>query len=167
MTGLFSIGYERTELADFLETLRQRKIDTLLDVRELPLSRRKGFSKSALREALTEYGIGYRHERQLGSPKAIRHRLYQDRDYEVFFRDFGEHLEAQWKLLKQLAEELTGNVALMCYEQDFRTCHRSAVIDALSELLGVKPTHLKVDGHGQRQARHAAHSDPGKGLSPA
>jgi len=38
MTGLFSIGYERTELTDFLETLRRRKIDTLLDVRELPLS---------------------------------------------------------------------------------------------------------------------------------
>ena len=34
--------------------------------------------KHDLPKILAGHGIGYRHERQLGSPKAIRHRLYQD-----------------------------------------------------------------------------------------
>ncbi|MHB8473742.1 MAG: hypothetical protein ACYDC8_13035 [Gammaproteobacteria bacterium] len=43
MKKLFTIGYEGTALDDFMRTLKAAKIDGLLDVRELPMSRRKGF----------------------------------------------------------------------------------------------------------------------------
>ena len=56
---VWTIGYERASLDDVVGALRAAGIRTLLDVRELPLSRRAGFSKSPLRAALQEAGIDY------------------------------------------------------------------------------------------------------------
>lgn len=160
---LFTLGYEGADLGDFLATLTQHNIDLLLDVRELPLSRRKGFSKTALSEALAGCGIGYRHERRLGSPKPVRQRLYRDGNYKTFFRDFGKHLKQQRDLLEELAEELTGNVVLVCYEKDYRTCHRTAVAEALAALTDAVPQHLDVIEHEPAQA----YPDLSQSLSPA
>ena len=99
MQQLFTIGYEGAELDDFLAVLKAAGTDVLLDVRELPISRRRGFSKNALKTALAEAGIDYRHEKQLGSPKDVRHRLREDWDYNRFFRDFNKHLKKQMALL--------------------------------------------------------------------
>src|SRR5687768_10512584 len=112
MKRLYTIGYEGAALEDFLATLNQANIDVLLDVRELPMSRRKGFSKTALATALAQHDINYRHEKQLGSPKTIRHKLREDGDYKTFFRAFNRHLQKQNEILLELTEELSGNVAL-------------------------------------------------------
>ena len=139
---LYTIGYEGMELHSFIGTLRAFEVDLLLDVRELPASRKRGFSKTALREALESSGIAYRHERPLGTPKAIRHQVRVDGDYKKFFRAFGRHLAKQEDLLEQLAEELDGNIALMCWEHDFTTCHRLPVAKRLEALTGRKSIHL-------------------------
>ena len=166
MKKLFTIGYEGTALDDFMSALKTARIDVLLDVRELPISRRKGFSKTALGTALSEAGITYRHEKQLGSPKTIRHRLREDGNYLRFFREFDRHLVEQSALLDTLAEELRGNVALMCYEKDHEECHRRSVADALAELLGKTPIHLGVDDHA-RETSKAARPYPRQGVSAA
>jgi uncharacterized protein (DUF488 family) len=147
MKKLYTIGYEGAALKDFVHTLKAARVDVLLDVRELPLSRRKGFSKNALGSALAAAGIGYRHEKALGSPKAIRDQLRAAGNYPRFFRAFGKHLSAQSALLETLAGQLTGNVALMCYEKDHQKCHRHSVANALAELAGNTPIHLQVDDH--------------------
>ena len=48
MTELATIGYEGSAIEDFIATLKLANIEILLDVREIPLSRKKGFSKNAL-----------------------------------------------------------------------------------------------------------------------
>ncbi|MFE8647172.1 DUF488 family protein [Sphingomonas sp. NCPPB 2930] len=158
MHGLLTIGYEGASLQDFIETLKGASVNTLLDVRELPLSRRKGFSKRALAEALEAHGIAYRHERDLGSPKAIRHQLHDDQDYEQFFNAFTDYLKSQRPLLNRLASELTGCVALMCFERDPTTCHRSIVAKQLASLTKLNTRHLGVkDGiAGQRTCAGAS-----------
>ena len=166
MKKLFTIGYEGADLKDFLETLIDAKVDLLLDVRELPISRRKGFSKTALGQSLERHGIIYRHEKQLGSPKTIRHRLREDGNYPRFFRDFDRHLNKQWDLLEVLADELKGNVVLMCYERDHEGCHRRSVADALAELLNKTPIHLGVDTDA-REALDTSYPNLGQGFSPA
>ena len=149
MKGLFTIGYEGVSLDDFLATLENSAIDVLLDIREFPVSRRKGFSKNALSEALAEVDINYRHERSLGSPKAIRHKFRVDGNHQAFFRAFDRHLLRQNSLLQELAEGLKGNVVLMCYEKDHIQCHRSSVAKALAEISGLEPTHLEVKPNEQ------------------
>ena len=167
MKQLFTIGYEGAVLEDFLITLDKANIDVLLDVRELPISRRKGFSKTALAEALVERDIDYRHEKQLGSPKTIRHKLREDGDYKAFFQAYNRHLKRQGKILLKLTEELSGNVALMCYEKDHARCHRISVVDALSEILELTPVHLEVNYNASRKARQTTYSDLSQSLSPA
>jgi uncharacterized protein (DUF488 family) len=155
MKKLYTIGYEGANLDDFVETLRAAKIDVLLDIREIPISRRRGFSKTALGQVIEASGIAYRHERQLGSPKAIRHRLREDGNYDRFFREFKRYLDKQWDLLEALTQELKGNVALMCFEKDHADCHRHSVAEALSKLLGKTPIHLGVGDHAREASKEA------------
>jgi len=153
MKKLFTIGYEGTAINDFIQELKKANVNVLLDVRELPMSRRKGFSKTALGNSLTKAGIRYQHEKKLGSPKKIRHQLREDGNYSRFFKSFGKHLSEQSALLETLACELKGNVALMCYEKHHEECHRHSVANALADLLGKTPIHLGVDDNARKTSK--------------
>lgn len=157
MKNIMTIGYEGSSIDDFLATLVKAKVNVLLDVREIPVSRRKGFSKKALAEHVASVGIAYRHERDLGSPKEIRHQLHADGDYTTYFRSFSKYIESQRPLLEELACELDGNVALVCYERDPATCHRSVVAKRLELMTGLTTKHLGVQvGSGEKRARTSA-----------
>ena len=67
-TRIVSIGYQGRTPAELLRLLAAERVTRLLDVRELPLSRRKGFSKTALRDRLERAGIEYRHLPAAGNP---------------------------------------------------------------------------------------------------
>jgi uncharacterized protein (DUF488 family) len=164
---LLTIGYEGADPADFLATLDLLGVTTLLDIREIAMSRRRGFAKTALREGLASVGIDYRHEPRLGSPKAIRYQLREDSDYPRFFREFGRYLTTQAELLEALAEELDGTIALLCYERDHTQCHRRAVADALSAITGIQPKHQGVQGYAQRQAATRTRAHSGQSLPTA
>jgi len=162
-----TIGYEGASVEDFLSTLTAAGVTTLLDIREIAGSRRRGFAKTALRANLTSIDIAYRHEPRLGSPRAIRHRLRETGSYERFFLDFDRYLGTQQALLKQLAAELTGSVVLLCYERDYHECHRKSVAAAFSEITGLKPKHMGVQPHGTVEARAHARAHPGQSIPAA
>ena len=68
-----SIGYERhRHAAEFSALLRDAQVERVIDVRELPISRRRGYAKTALSESLAQEGIEYVHMRGLGNPKPFR-----------------------------------------------------------------------------------------------
>jgi uncharacterized protein (DUF488 family) len=132
LSRLVTVGYEGISLTAFLATLKAAGVTLVLDVRELPSSRRKGFSKSPLSQALSKIGIGYRHERALGAPRQMRHRLREDGDLRQYFSDFREYLATQDAILDGLAGQLSGCVALLCFERNPAECHRSVVAAALA-----------------------------------
>ena len=45
---VFTIGYEGLDIDTFMSLLGQHGIETIVDIRELLLSRKRGFSKRAL-----------------------------------------------------------------------------------------------------------------------
>ena len=59
-----------------------------MDVRELPLSRKKGFSKSAFCAALSAHGMAYLHAPALGFPKPIRNQYKADGNWQTYTREF-------------------------------------------------------------------------------
>ncbi len=69
---LFTIGYEGRDIDEFVSLLKDNGITRLIDVREIPFSRKKGFSKSRLNERLQNENIDYVHIKALGSPSEIR-----------------------------------------------------------------------------------------------
>jgi uncharacterized protein (DUF488 family) len=161
---IFTIGYEGATVDGFVATLKRAGITRVLDVRELPLSRRRGFSKSALSALLAGVGVEYQHERALGAPRHIRHRLREDRNLARYFVDFREYLGTLSVLLDALAHRLTGSVALLCYERDPKECHRSVVADALAKRLNGRVQHLHVS-HDVEQAPHAPRAHSRQSLS--
>jgi len=67
-TKVISIGYERRSIEELIYLLKTNHVTKLLDIRELPLLRKKGSSKKALAVHLEQVGIGYIHLRQAGNP---------------------------------------------------------------------------------------------------
>jgi uncharacterized protein (DUF488 family) len=136
---LFTVGYEGLEIEGVLSLLSNLGIETLVDVRELPLSRKRGFSKNALAERLALSGIGYLHMRELGCPRAIRNRYREDRDWSRYTNDFLNYLTTQSSAVSELSERVQrSNCALLCFEADHRMCHRSMVANAVHDLCGAE-----------------------------
>jgi uncharacterized protein (DUF488 family) len=134
-TKLYTVGYEGLTQGEFIDILNAHNITVLIDVRELPLSRKRGFSKNVLNEGLEEVGIAYLHLRPLGAPRAVRHALRDTGDWETYELEFLRHLADQRESLDQVAAEVANaRVCLMCFEEDFSVCHRSLVAARMVEL---------------------------------
>ena len=58
---LFTVGYEGRKPNDLFASLQRCGVDLLIDVRDVPISRKSGFSKNALADGLASAGIGYLH----------------------------------------------------------------------------------------------------------
>ena len=136
---LWTIGYGgRRDPAALLEPLVEAGVERLVDVRQLPLSRRPGFSKRALAAATEEAGLIYLHVRELGTPGPIRALFRTKRDLEEGQRRYREHLEDPEVsiALEGLAADLPrARHALMCVEAEPDGCHRALLAAALVERL--------------------------------
>jgi len=131
---IFTIGYEATTVAEFIAALQQAEVTRVIDVRALPLSRRPGFSKSALRAALGEAGIDYVHLRALGTPADGRAAARAGRQADLE-RIYASQLElpeaiAQGAQMLALAEEQPS--ALLCFEREPAGCHRNLLLQAVA-----------------------------------
>lgn len=128
---LFHIGYEGLSFDEFLTYLKYYHISAVVDVRNSPVSRKKGFSKTVLSNNLAEQDIEYIHLQKLGTPKPLRDKLYKDHDYEEFFPAYREYLLSHTDELDSLLDIVNSmqNVLLLCYEKDPERCHRSIVAE--------------------------------------
>ena len=137
---LFGLGYAGRDLGDFVDLLRDNGVTVLVDVRLNAVSRKRGFSKNALRDALGAAGIAYRHARALGNPKGDRDAFRADdpaaRERLRALLRAGDESSAELARLATLAA--TERVAVLCVERDHTTCHRQVVLD----LLPGEPVHL-------------------------
>jgi len=154
--SIFTIGYEGLDIDQFIKLLKLGKVDTVVDIRELPLSRKRGFSKNGLREILQANGLGYRHIVALGCPKQIRNQYREDGDWSRYKRDFKRYLSSQRAVVAELSGiALESHCALLCFEADYQMCHRSMVADAVRQNCGLQVNHLqasdlKTSGPAQR-----------------
>jgi len=145
---IYTLGYEGLDSHSFTATLLTEGIQTVVDVREVPISRKPGFSKTALSKLLTELGIAYLHEAALGCPKTVRNQYRVDGDWHRYCRGFLAHLRTQMEAITGLAQQVqTSRCALICFEADFRYCHRTMVADALSAQTNLPVQHLKATTH--------------------
>jgi len=138
MQPIHTLGYEGASIDEVIHTLKAAGVELLLDIREAPISRKKFFNKRLLRETLEEAGLGYHHERRIGTPKPLRDRVKVDKDHDAFFRDYHAHLAEQHAVLEELVTLIgTRRAALLCYERDPNTCHRLAVAEVMIRDFGV------------------------------
>jgi uncharacterized protein (DUF488 family) len=147
---VYTIGHGRRPAEELVETLLEARVETLVDVRRFPGSRRNPqFGQTALESTLRDAGIVYRHAVALGG------RLRGEPGEERFpclrvaaFRSYAARMgspEWQAALAAALAEPAP---CLMCAETDWHRCHRRLI----SELLvarGHEVVHLIRPGQRQ------------------
>lgn len=139
---IFTIGYEGATVGDFIAALTSAGVERVIDVRAVPNSRRPGFSKTPLRNALAEAGIDYIHLRALGTPADGRAaaRAGRHEELEKIYAGQLELPEAIAEGAQMLALAAEKPSALLCYEREPEHCHRTLLLDAVAP--DAEVTHL-------------------------
>jgi uncharacterized protein (DUF488 family) len=134
---LYTIGHSTRPWEEFLAVLQAHAIQTLVDIRAFPASRRfPQFGKDKLKEALEKHKISYRWMPALGghrppsldpSPNtALRSQAF--RNYADYMLS-PEFVQAARELVS-LAE--ASRTACLCAEKHYQQCHRRLVSDWLA-----------------------------------
>ncbi|KGD06903.1 DUF488 domain-containing protein [Burkholderia pseudomallei] len=140
---VYTIGYEGLDIDEFMSLLLEHGVETVVDIRELPLSRKPGFSKRGLASVLNLSGLEYVHMVDLGCPKPVRDCYREDSNWTRYTEGFLKHLKTQRAAIAELSElALSSSCALLCYEADFNFCHRSMVADAVRKHCGANVEHI-------------------------
>ena len=136
--SLATIGYEMATLDQLIARLQAAKVELVVDVRAVASSRRPGFSKTMLGVSLQAAGIGYRHLRALGTPKAGREAARSGRTAEMqrIYRDYLEEPAAQVELAEVTRLAAHTPLALLCYEAEAPKCHRAIIAQHICDSLG-------------------------------
>jgi uncharacterized protein (DUF488 family) len=140
---IHTIGYQQRNGEELARALVAARVEFLVDVRAVPMSRKPDFRKNRLATLMQEAGIRYVGMPGLGTPKFLRDKLATDGNYGEFFDRFRHHLESVQVHVESLAR-LTDRkrVSLMCFERDPAECHRSAIADRIAEMLETPVLHL-------------------------
>jgi uncharacterized protein (DUF488 family) len=140
---VFTIGHGTRPIAELLECLRDAHVQTLVDVRRFPSSRRNPqFNQAALAEALAAAGITYRHEvelggRRSGEPGEERFACIRTPAFRSYAARMGQ---PGWQeaLDDALAQPTP---CFKCAETSWRQCHRSLIAELLVAR-GYEVTHV-------------------------
>lgn len=144
--SLFTTGYEGLSLQEFLHQLRAASVEVLFDIRYRPQSRKPGFSKNKLSAACERLGIRYLHDPKLGTPPDQMAAMKAIGEYTPkLFKRYRAFLLKQADSLQRAVEVASKeNTCLMCYEADYRTCHRRIVAEEIERRAHLTVTHLPV-----------------------
>jgi uncharacterized protein (DUF488 family) len=144
---VFTIGHGVRPVEELLAMLRATGVQTLVDVRRFPGSRRNPqYNQQPLQDALASAGISYRHAVELGG------RLRNEPGEERFsclrvaaFRSYAARMgtpEWQEALSRELAQP---SPCFMCAETLWQRCHRRLIAELLTAR-GYSVVHLVAAG---------------------
>ena len=149
---LWTIGHSTRSIDEFIEALKSFAIQTLVDVRSFPGSRRyPQFNKENLKVSLAEAGIGYLHLPELGGRRRAKPDSLNMAWQSKTFRGYADYMETEGfqkgiaRLLEVAREERT---AIMCAEAVWWRCHRSLISDYL-KANEVEVTHIMAAGKSE------------------
>lgn len=140
-TTVCTIGYQGVSIDEFIARLREEGIDTIIDVRANPVSRKPGFSKFQLESWLMNAGIKYYHFPKLGIPSRYRK---EHLDYDSLFFLYEQDILPKAREDVALAVQICGNscAALLCFEKSPAECHRSRLAKYMRDRYGTKTRHI-------------------------
>ncbi len=136
MATLFTIGHSTRPLGELIETLQAHAIQTLVDIRAFPMSRRlPQFNRESLEKSLPASGIRYVWMPALGGyRKKIRDESPNIALRNPSFRNYADYMltaEFENAMAKLIAPAENSRTAYMCAERVYFRCHRMLVSDWL------------------------------------
>jgi uncharacterized protein (DUF488 family) len=136
MSTLYTIGHSTRTIEELIEALTAHQIQTLVDIRSIPMSRRlPHFNRESLEKTLPKAGIRYVWLKELGGR---RKKIRDDSPHVALrndsFRNYADYmLTAEFRSgVNQLLEFADkSRTACMCAERVYFRCHRMMVSDWL------------------------------------
>jgi len=132
---IWTIGHSTHSLDEFIKMLLSFQIQTLVDIRSFPGSRRfPHFNKEALAVSLPEHSIRYIHLKELGGRRKAQPDSINTAWQNESFRGYADYMQTD--SFKKAITELESiaekqRTAYMCSEALWWKCHRSLVSDYL------------------------------------
>jgi uncharacterized protein (DUF488 family) len=143
---VWTIGHSTWAIEEFLATLGTHGIETIVDVRRFPGSRRlPQFGAAALASALAERGIAYRWIGELGGRRQPDPASPNDAWRHSAFRAYADHMATDEFAAGLFELEMIASgsrSAIMCAEVLWWRCHRRLIADALTAL-GYEVRHIR------------------------
>lgn len=134
---VFSLGYQGLGLEQYTTTLLDAGVGIVLDVRETPWSYNRKYIRSVMERALAEVGIEYRHLKECGNPSANRKTATSPQDclakYKIYLDENAECLDTLFECI-EAANNGGKPACLTCFEHEPQDCHRSILLDKLSDI---------------------------------
>ena len=142
--AVHTAGYEGLLMDGFLNTLVQRVITRLLDIRINPVSRRYGFHKTTLARLCRSLYIEYFHVPELGIHSQNRRNLKTFDDYQAVFTQYkavtlSVELNAIDKVTRIIREKPS---VLVCMEANPAYCHRTLLAKHIADKTSLPVKHL-------------------------
>ena len=142
---LWTIGHSTQPIDEFIDALKSFGIETVVDVRSFPGSRRyPQYNKEKLRGALAGEGIQYLHFPKLGGRRRAKPDSLNMAWRNEMFRGYADHMETlefREGITDLLSIARLQRTAIMCAEAVWWRCHRSLVSDYL-KAKGIEVTHI-------------------------
>jgi uncharacterized protein (DUF488 family) len=133
---ILTVGHSTRPIEEFIALLRAHHVETLVDVRTVPRSRRNPqFARETLPATLAAAGIDYVHMPALGGLRRPRKDSTNLAWRNESFRGYADYMQtpefaAALDGLVELTQ--TRRTAIMCAEAVPWRCHRSLIADALA-----------------------------------
>ena len=147
---LYTIGHGESSVEQFLARTRRAGLESIVDVRSIPASRRHPqFAGSAMDAWLRAAGIDYRWAPELGGFRRTSTQSPNTGLRNPSFRGYADYMttDAFAAALQGVVDEAgRRRVAVMCSETLWWRCHRRLIADAAVLLLNADVLH--VDGRG-------------------
>ncbi len=142
--AVYTIGYEGKSVDGFFNYLLEQGIETIIDVRANPVSRKYGFAGSRMKQISENIGFEYCHIPSLGISSGERANLSNQTSRAQLFAvyeqttlvDCREDVRRVGKYMKIKPS------VLVCVEKDVRSCHRSRLSLAIAEETGMEVINL-------------------------
>jgi uncharacterized protein (DUF488 family) len=147
----FTVGHGSRPVEELLEMLGEAGVQTLVDVRRFPSSRRHPrFNGPALAAALEGVGIAYRHAVELGGRRSCEPGEERFGCIRVAaFRSYAARMGTpEWQDALATALEET-EPCFLCAETLWWRCHRRLIAELL-DARGHEVVHLLRPGHSER-----------------
>ena len=149
---MLTIGHSIRPLEELIALLGENRVQTLVDVRRYPASRRHPqFNREVLERSLPEPSIEYVWMPELGGRRSPDRNSHNTVWRNAGFRGYADYMETQpfqaaiAHLLQQMEVKRS---AIMCAEQAWQQCHRGLIADFL-KARGVEVIHIL--GHNRTE----------------
>ena len=152
MRTFWTIGHSTRTLEEFLGLLAEYNVQTVVDVRHFPGSRRyPQFGKANLAASLNGGGIDYVHLVELGGRRRPQKESINTAWRKEAFRGYADYMataEFQRGIQELEGVGIRRRVAIMCAEALWWRCHRALISDYL-KIAGYTVCHILGPGKMQ------------------